>query len=162
MDSLLDQPAAVAAALLRDAPIFGVNRAAVCLNGKDGVVIELELTPWMPCADEGFPPERVRILATVAKSAYVVPQEAEGRSWKHRMPGDLGELCLWFPQDSRALTWEWSDGLLDLITIAHRHLQYEEYWRRTGTWPVEDAPHGEGKHPLRTRQMLDAAEQWSR
>lgn len=43
------------------------------------------------------------------------------------------------------------------ITIVHRHLQAEEYWRRTGRWPAEDAPHGEGHHPIQTPEMQTAA-----
>lgn len=72
-------------------------------------------------------------------------------------PRRLGDLCLWFPDDPRGLRWEWGDGLESYITIVHRHLQAEEYWRRTDRWPAEDAPHGDGDHPIRTPAMQQAA-----
>lgn len=162
MQTLLDRPDTTVAALLSERPVFGVMRAEVCLHDADGVVIELELAPWAPAAQQDFPTERVRILATGSRRACVVPQDAHGRQWKHRMPGDLGELCLWYPMDDEALIWKWEDGLVDLITIAHRHLHYEEYWRRTGRWPVEDAPHGVGDHPVLSPEMREAANRWAR
>jgi hypothetical protein len=162
MQTLLDNPDSVLDALITEQPIFGVLRGEVCLQDGDGVVVELELAPWRPCADADFPNERIRILAKSSRFACVVPQEGDTRRWKHRMPGDLGQLCLWYPKDHAALIWQWDDGLLDLITIAHRHLQYEEYWRRNGSWPVEDVPHGVGKHPVRTSRMETAARRWGR
>lgn len=76
-----------------------------------------------------------------------------------RYPGDL---CLWYPNDPRSLRWEWDDGLIAYITIVHRHLQAEEFWRRTGTWPAEDAPHGYGPHPIRTEAVRVAAREGAR
>ena len=71
--------------------------------------------------------------------------------------GLFGGLCLWFPDDPRELRWEWSDGLDAYVTIVHRHLQAEEFWRRNRRWPAEDAPHGPGAHPIRTEAMRLAA-----
>ena len=85
------------------------------------------------------------------------PRGAGGRRWLHRYPPPLGQLCLWYPDDPPALGWQWSDGLAAFITIAHRHLQAEEYWRRTGIWPAEDVPHGEGPHPIRSPALRAAA-----
>ena len=65
----------------------------------------------------------------------------------------LGELCLWYPGDPRALRWEWADGLSSYLTVVHRHLQAEEFYRRNGTWPSEDAPHGPGPHPIRSPEL---------
>jgi len=106
------------------------------------------------------------MLVTTKHRVFVVPQDADDRHWKHRMPkrepGDFGELCLWYPKDPAALTWRWRDGSFDLLSIAHRHLQYEEFWRRYHVWPVEDAPHGHGKNALLTTQMQEAAQRWER
>jgi hypothetical protein len=163
MNALLDDPKPVVDALLADdSPVFGIIDAEVRLRTDRSVVIGLHLAPWPPCADAGFPNERVGIFATFERNALVVPPKADTRKWKHRNRGDMGDLCLWYPDDDPALVWRWEDGLESLITIAHRHLQYEEYWRRTGHWPVEDAPHGAGKHPVKSRLMRDAAKRWRR
>ncbi len=77
--------------------------------------------------------------------------------WRASDPGLIGELCLWCPGDPRQLRWAWSDGLAAYITIVHRHIQAEEYWRRTGRWPAEDAPHGGTSHPIQTSAMRTAA-----
>jgi hypothetical protein len=163
MATLLSDPEAVVGSLMgADTPIFGIRDARVCLHDQNGVVLELVLAPWVPCAAAGFRSERIRLLATAERRVHVVPWQADKREWKHRNPTAMGELCLWCPDDDAALTWQWSDGLPDLITITHRHLQYEEYWRRTGNWPVEDAPHGTGSHALRSNHMRDAAHDWRR
>ena len=78
-------------------------------------------------------------------------------AWAESDPARLGQLCLWFPDDPPELKWDWSDGLVAYITVVHRHLQAEEFWRRTGRWPAEDAPHGEGVHPIRSQEMRAAA-----
>lgn len=84
---------------------------------------------------------------------------AIAEDWQASDPRLLGELCLWFPGDPRSLRWEWSDGFAAFVTVVHRHLQAEEFWRRTGRWPAEDAPHGDGAHPIRTSAMRRAAMQ---
>lgn len=168
MTAFLDDPEQVIRELLQqDGPMFGVLDAKVCLRDATAVVIEVELAPFRPAAEAGFPTERVRVLATRRKKVWVIPQDADRRRWLHRNAnaptlGGFGDLCLWYRDDDPALAWEWEDGLVDLLTIAHRHLQFEEYWRRFGSWPVEDAPHGTGTFPIKTLSMKNAAEQWSR
>lgn len=61
----------------------------------------------------------------------------------HRMPDD-DALCLWHPHDTAERRWMPSDGLLALIEHACRHLFAEAWWRTTGTWLLEQAPHGLG------------------
>src|SRR5712692_7037886 len=117
MQALLDDPGRVLDALKTERPIFGVVRTELCLHDPDGVVVELELAPWTVCATAGFPHERVRIVATSNRFVCVVPQDADSRSWKHRMPGVLGHLCLWYPKDPAALVWQWNDRLVDLVSI---------------------------------------------
>ena len=50
------------------------------------------------------------------------------------------------PLDHRALRWEWNDGLEQYVLRLQRHLFFEEFNRREGHWPVEDAPHGHTGH----------------
>jgi hypothetical protein len=113
---------------------------------KSGFVCVIQFTPQEPFASEGYPPERVKMIASVTGDPAVLPISTPTRAWNHRYPlengGSDGRLCLWTPWASRAERWEWQDGVATLIRIVHRHLTFEEYWRRTGEWPVEDTPHG--------------------
>ena len=41
---------------------------------------------------------------------------------------------------------------------------YEEYYRREGHWPVEDAPHDDpvvGAHPIRSALMRNEEGRWA-
>jgi hypothetical protein len=123
-------------------------------------------------AAEGYPTETVSLCIWDDDTLYAIPHQADGRTWMHRnpdtavnpellpLPGQWGTLCLWYSDDPRALRWEWSDGLDQYVTIVHRHLQAEEYARHHGHWPAEDAPHGNGFHPLRTEATRAAADRW--
>ena len=74
------------------------------------------------------------------------------------------ELCLWYPNDPRSLRWEWPDGIEQYVTRVHRHLHFEEYYRREGEWPVEDAPHAEpvnGAHPILSAFMRKEERRWA-
>ena len=113
-------------------------------------------------AADGYPIETVRI-AQFADPRHVVPYAfpiGPSRTWHHRYAqqveiGHYGQLCLWYPYDPARLVWNWSRGLVGFVAIAQRHLWFEEYYRRTGFWPVEDAPHGHRAdnrpHPVRHR-----------
>lgn len=126
------------------------------------VVLALELRPYPELAAAGYPDERLRIAIWRDGEIVAIPQDT-GRTWSHRNGSALGELCLWYEKDPRSLRWEWSDGLLSYIAIAHRHLLAEEFARRDpdGRWPVEDAPHGDAAngsaHPIKTLRMRFAA-----
>jgi hypothetical protein len=63
---------------------------------------------------------------------------------KHRYPDD-DALCLWQPLDPPDRRWTSDQGLLVLIELIRRHLFLELQWRQTGTWILEDAPHGFGR-----------------
>jgi hypothetical protein len=145
-----------------------VDRAA---RPHNGLVFDLTFQPLQGLED--FTAERARISVSPQAEVFAFPLGARPRRWKHRNPSPLGypfgdlaaELCLYYPGDPRALRWEWEDGFVAYVSRVHRHLFYEEYWRRTGSWPVEDAPHGEPEadvHPITTAFMRREEQRWSR
>jgi hypothetical protein len=153
-------PKQVAARLAGGTELYGLRSAYVGLVTPHLVVLQLELAPWAALADEGYPIERVAVFIWVDGRIAAVPHAARARTWLHRQPTPLGELCLWALNDPPGLQWQWSDGLAAYISIVHRHLQAEEYWRRTGSWPAEDAPHGSLPQSVRTPAMRAAADRW--
>jgi hypothetical protein len=60
---------------------------------------------------------------------------------EHRM-GEV-ELCLYFKDDPPERRWTHRDGLVRLFDLARRHVTGEYIWRTLGSWPIEEAPHGE-------------------
>ncbi len=58
---------------------------------------------------------------------------------KHRYAD--GSLCMWFPGDDAARRWTRRDGPVALVAHVIAHLAREEWWRRTGDWVGEEAPH---------------------
>lgn len=149
--------------------LFGarVDRAA---RPHNGVVFDLSFQPLQGL--ESFAPERARIAVSPMADVFAFPLGVRQRRWNHRNLSPFGyqfgylaaELCLYYPGDPRALRWEWDDGFVAYVSRVHRHLFYEEYWRRTGAWPVEDAPHGEPKgdvHPIATAFMRREERRWS-
>jgi hypothetical protein len=118
-----------------------------------------------------YPVEHARISVLADSSIAAVPVGCSERTWYHRFrqwpiaqiiidhpSGPLpwlhvvGGLCLWYPGDPKAWRWTWDDGFDTYLLLVQRHLWAEEYSRRHGHWPVEDAPHGERSdgrsHPL--------------
>jgi hypothetical protein len=61
----------------------------------------------------------------------------------HRYGG--GPLCMWHPDDPREKRWVQEDGLLQLVLHVGTHLFKEAWWRETGQWPGDQAPHGVSK-----------------
>jgi hypothetical protein len=51
-------------------------------------------------------------------------------------------LCLWYPRDPVARRWRFAAGLTDLLDLITVHLFKEAWWRETGEWLGEEAPHG--------------------
>ncbi|HEY6935143.1 MAG TPA: hypothetical protein VI452_17210 [Marmoricola sp.] len=152
--------------------LFGVAVDRVLVPRRyGGVVLDLSFTPLPELAIEGYGSEQCRVSVRPGGDIYAFPLGAP-RTWRHRNPSPLGsrfgylagDLCLWYPQDSRSLRWEWGDGLEQYVTRAYRHLFYEEYARRTGEWPIEDAPHAEpntGAHPVRSAFMRKEERRWA-
>lgn len=137
----------------------------------NGLVFDLTFQPLQGL--EAFAPERARISVSPQAEVFAFPLGTRPRRWNHRNPSPLGyefgdlaaELCLFYPGDPRALRWEWEDGFVAYVSRVQRHLFYEEYWRQTGSWPVEDAPHGAPKgevHPIVTSFMRREEQRWNR
>jgi hypothetical protein len=57
----------------------------------------------------------------------------------HRYPD--GSLCMWYPYDPAEQRWTRRDGPAALLGHIVAHLIREEWWRRTGEWPSEEAGH---------------------
>lgn len=90
----------------------------------------------------------VRLYAQPRYETYgLAPQDFprvhadRGQPSPHRMPQD-DALCLYYPLDPLEQRWHAQLGLLSLFDIVADHLFCEAYWRSTGTWPGEEAPHG--------------------
>ena len=160
---ILDDPHGVAAELVAGGAIYGLVAVEVRRADDRKVVMRLTLDPWKAMAAKGYPTEQVDVTVGPDRQIKAVPVGNDTRTWEHRnrsaAAGATGyaELCLWDPRDTRRLRWLWSDGLAAYITIVHRHLLAEEFHRQNGDWPVEDAPHGAGNHPIRTEGMRRAA-----
>lgn len=125
-----------------------VNRAWAPRLG--GYVLDLTLAPPPELAIAGYADEGARISINPASEIFSFPLGPQ-RAWKHRYSfsperGFVQQLCLWFPEDPRPLKWMPDDGFEDYVARVHRHLFDEEYWRRNGSWPTEDAPHGNPGH----------------
>lgn len=130
-----------------------------------GVVYDPPIDPHL----HHYPVEHARVSVFNDGQVVAVPVGDPGRAWHHRFPRSisaitdaswnlaLGGLCLWYPRDPPHLRWQWAQGLDAYLRIVQRHLWLEEFWRRTGAWPVEDAPHGEPddlkSHPIKTPSL---------
>ncbi len=53
------------------------------------------------------------------------------------------ELCLYYKDDPPERRWRERDGLVRLFDLACQHVVAEYIWRKTGRWPIDEAPHGE-------------------
>ncbi|MFB6674446.1 hypothetical protein ACFCWG_18970 [Streptomyces sp. NPDC056390] len=165
LNDVLADPAAAADHLLHAGVVYGVEQASGRTGPGGTALLELTLRPLPALEREGYPSERVRIVIRPNHTVHAFPLGSPHRAFKHRNPPPLRDLCLQYPHDDAALRWLPHDGLEPLVTLVHRHLLYEEAWRRTNTWPAEDAPHGEpsrGTHPLRTVETWQEARRWSR
>jgi hypothetical protein len=52
-----------------------------------------------------------------------------------------GSLCMWHPRYQPEKRWTRRDGAAALLGHVVAHLLREEWWRRTGEWPGEEAAH---------------------
>ncbi|MGH8882750.1 MAG: hypothetical protein ACRD0P_36315 [Stackebrandtia sp.] len=160
----LAHPEAAAEHLLRHSNLYGVAEATGRTGSLGSAVFELTLLPLPALAVEGYPTERVRlVIIPPGDRIHAYPLGGGSRLYKHRNPWP-GDLCLQYRRDDPALRWLPIDGLEPLITLIHRHVMFEEAWRRSRTWPCEDAPHGDAAepHPLTTATMRKERHRWAR
>jgi hypothetical protein len=167
MDSLLSDPGRVAREVASGEVVWGVRDVlASCLCDGYAVKLELDLLPLPDAADEGFAVERVRVVATRDQQVLVYPIAQRCRTWRHRNDAGKGALCLQYPGDNPSLLWLWEDGLEELLTRVRLHLLAEEVFRREGSWPGEELPHGLPTggvvRPVASEMMRRALMKWSR
>lgn len=149
---------------------------SVVSSDSSVTIFEVEFEPIAKL--KGYPTEIVRITITEAGDIFTVPIGPDNRKWEHRYPAVplkdirnnrgvydlhnlLAALCLWYPKDPEHLRWSWRLGLDGYLRIVQRHLWSEEYFRRKGPWPGEDAPHGEPengvRHPIMSPSLRKTA-----
>ena len=91
----------------------------------------------VPVSD--YEPRKVRVqfngMAKVPSVFADGPREAP-----HRYDDD--SLCMWYPDDPIGRRWVFEDGLVALMGLVMAHLFKEAWWRETGEWLGEEAPHG--------------------
>jgi len=153
-------------------------RIVVQSKATEMATFEVEFDPPPRVALPGFPAEGALVFVARTGDPVAVPI-GPPRQWHHRYPREplarvvkadarpvplmylVGGLCLWYPDDPEALRWIWEKGIDDYLRILRRHLWYEEFWRRTGFWPVEDAPHGRRpdgeRHPILSEHLRRAS-----
>ncbi len=169
LSEILEDPVHARRVLLDE--LFGVAVDRLLEPRCGGLVLDLSFTPLPELAVAGYDGERGRVSIRPNGAIYAFPLGPE-RTWHHRYLFPLGErfghlagqLCLWYPKDPRSLRWEWDDGLEQYVTRVYRHLFYEEYYRREGHWPVEDAPHDDpdtGAHPICSALMRREESRWA-
>ena len=166
---VLQDPASVGRVLQDE--LYGIGIDSFRMDRYGGVVMDVTFAPLPELAAADYRAEHGRISIRRDGAIYAFPLGPQ-RSWKHRNPSPLGwqfghlagELCLWYPSDPRSLRWEWDDGFEQYVTRVHRHLFFEEFHRREGHWPVEDAPHADpqsGAHPIRSAFMRKEVRRWA-
>lgn len=158
MKEVIADPRGVARRIADDSDLFYISSAKVVETSRRRVRMNVRFEPWPPMAAAGYPRERIRLEIRSNGDVRAYPIRATNRSWEHRFPGG-GPLCLYYPHDPGAIVWSAESGTFEgLLGIISRHLQAEEYFRRHGTWPWEDAPHGLGASAgPQSRMMRDLA-----
>ncbi|GGM11326.1 hypothetical protein [Nakamurella endophytica] len=166
LSAVLAEPGTAARNIEHDGIVFGVRAATGRATPYGAAILELTMEPQEALRAEGYQPERVRVVVLPDERTFAYVLSGRGRQFKHRNPAPSRSLCLFYDKDDPALRWLPSDGLAEYLTIVRRHLVFEEVWRRTGSWPCEDTPHGSapqgGAHPVCTPQMRALARDWAR
>lgn len=165
LSDVLADPHSAAVSLMRGGTVFGVVAATGRSTRHGAVILEMTLIPLPGLAAAGYSDERVRLAILRDERSFAYVRSGRERSFKHRNPPPSCSLCLQYAEDDPALRWMAADGLEPLVTLVRRHLSFEEYNRRHGRWPCEDAPHGlatNGSHPVVTPRMRELQREWAR
>lgn len=162
LTEVLSDPAGVAAFLVDGAGLFGVEQCAGRTGPGGSSVFELTLRPLPALLRAGFPVERARIMVLRPGEVWAFPRQSADREFFHRNIAHPTTLCLEYDNDDPALRWQWDDGFEQYVTRVYRHLLWEEQWRRTGRWPVEDAPHDWVPPTPVSRDLKEASRRWRR
>ena len=118
--------------LQREFPAADVRADGRGLNAD----VVIRLTIPMP----GYESRRVTIRVWNSFKPRYPRVTADGPSDSpHRYRDDA--LCMWHPDDPEEQRWVPEDGLLALVRHVQVHLFKEAWWRETGEWIGEEAPH---------------------
>lgn len=164
MSQVFAKPHQVAIQVVKDPNLPFIAKAKVLRKIPRRIVkFKMRFEPWAAMEAEGYPSEMVRLEVTPDGQVAAYPLSVQPREWEHRYPAggrrNAGPLCLFFPGDPTAITWSPETGSFEeILGIISRHLQAEEFHRREGSWPWEDAPHGQqAARGPRSRLMRDLA-----
>lgn len=111
--------------------------AKVSATGRglnDDVVIRLTIP--VP----GYEPRKVTIKVWNSFKPQYPRVTADGPSDSPHHYRD-NALCMWHPDDDDDKRWVPEDGLLALVRHVQLHLFKEAWWRESGEWIGEEAPH---------------------
>lgn len=90
----------------------------------------------------GLATRRVRIVFAGTGAAPSVYADGSAES-PHRYEDT--SLCMWYPWDPETARWTRRDGAAALLGHITAHLLREEWWRKTGEWVGDEAPHACGE-----------------
>jgi hypothetical protein len=164
MSDVLADPMACAAHLV-SGPCSSIVIDATGKAVHGHAIVEAKVRAPAALYSEGYPDERLRFVVAPDGDAWTFILSGRDRQFDHRQVETPRTLCLFYPDDPPALRWIPEDGFEPLVTIAARHVVYEEAARRNGMWPVEDAPHGRPTghpHPIRDERTRQLARRWAR
>jgi hypothetical protein len=109
---------------------------------RGGFALRITLTP------AGLAPYRVTI--EFGSNNPDVPHiTVPGPTSPHRY--NDGSLCIWYPYDPPEQRWTSREGGVALAGHICTHLIREAWWRETGEWAGEEAPHEPPAPPIADR-----------
>jgi hypothetical protein len=119
----------------------GVREAYAIKSGCTGRGTNDFVMYWITVPVPEYETRTVMVTLNNAFTPILRSVKADGPTESpHRY--DKERLCMWRPRDPVELRWVEEDGLLKLIVYARLHLFREAWWRETGEWLGNEAPHG--------------------
>jgi hypothetical protein len=92
---------------------------------------------------EDLPEQGIKIVFGPARPDVPRVYASTPASSPHRYLDD--SLCMWFPGDPPEQRWTHHDGPMALLGHIVAHLLREKWWRQTGEWPGQEAPHNQAE-----------------